>query len=280
MICTTEKVFGFPRTPKDTKDSSKQDWGMEKAPISTSMQMYSRVTGSVARLTVMGFLMVWKLFMKVSGKTVCPMVRESTSSMTPRSMKVSLWMENLTEGENIPINFCATKGCSKRACSTEKEWSFTSPVKLLKVSSIKTLCIKAYTSTSTATYMKANFKTMKNQAKVSIHLLTATFTKEPSKKASAVVTVWWPLPIATLMKDTGKQEWNMERVGIPGLIRLCMRVVSGWTKDKEKEKSSILMPAGMKGTGEMIREKARECSFRTILLSGFSTDILELFILL
>ena len=56
-----------------------------------------------------------------------------------------------------------------------------------------------------------------------------------------------------------------------------MRVVSGWIKDKDKEKFSILMPVGMKGTGRTISEKGRECSFRTIPLSVFSIDILLTF---
>ncbi len=51
-----------------------------------------------------------------------------------------------------------------------------------------------------------------------------------------------------------------------------MKVVFGWTRDKEKEKFSIQMPVGMKGTGETISAKDKECSFRTTLLSGFSTD--------
>jgi hypothetical protein len=79
------------------------------------------------------------------------------------------------------------------------------------------------------------------------------------------------------MKVTGKQEWSMERGDIHGPTRLYMRVVFGLTKDKVKGKFSIQMPVGMKGTGETIKEKVRECSFKTILLSGFSIHIFYYF---
>lgn len=58
-----------------------------------------------------------------------------------------------------------------------------------------------------------------------------------------------------------------------------MKVVFGWTRDKEKEKFSTRMPVGMKGTGETISAKDKECSFRTMLLSGFSIDFFLTFIL-
>ena len=61
----------------------------------------------------------------------------------------------------------------------------------------------------------------------------------------------------------------MERGDIHGPIRLYMRVVFGLIKNKVKGKFSIQMQVGIKDTGETIKEKVRECSFKTILLSGF-----------
>ena len=50
-----------------------------------------------------------------------------------------------------------------------------------------------------------------------------------------------------------------------GRIRLCMRVVFGWIREKGKEKYSILMRVGMKGTGEMTREKVKGCCLKIML---------------
>ncbi len=65
-----------------------------------------------------------------------------------------------------------------------------------------------------------------------------------------------------------------------GQIRSFMKAVFGWTRDKEKEKFSTRMPVDMKGTGETISAKDKECSFRTTLLSGFSIDFFKLSFLL
>lgn len=74
------------------------------------------------------------------------------------------------------------------------------------------------------------------------------------------------------MKATGRQEWNMDKVDIFGLIKLFMKEVFGLTKDKVKEKFNIKLTADMKDTGEMIREKVRVCFLKIIQLSELSID--------
>ncbi len=51
-------------------------------------------------------------------------------------------MENLMEEENSPIKSFVMKESFKKECSTEREWSFTNPDKLLKEFSNKIVFIK------------------------------------------------------------------------------------------------------------------------------------------
>lgn len=182
-------------------------------------------------------------------------------------------MASLMEGESTQTNYCVTKGCSKRVCSMDKAWYSTSPDKPTRAFSNKTFFIMVCTNMPMVTFMKENSKTTKNQEKVNTHLQMVISTKVLLRRASAVVMAWWLLPIGTHMKGSGRQGWNMVKEGILGRIRLFMKAVSGWIRDKERGRFSIPMPVGTRGTGEMISDKVRECFLRTILQLGFSIDI-------
>jgi hypothetical protein len=146
------------------------------------MEIFSRETGPVIALTDMEYWMVLKPCMKGNGKMIFPMERVSISSMILQSMKGSFRMENLMEGESLPINSSATKESFKKECFKVREWFSTSRVRFLRESLSKTVCFKEFTNTQTETFMRGNMRITKNQEKVSIYLQTVTVTREVSRK--------------------------------------------------------------------------------------------------
>lgn len=121
MTNTTERVSGYLRTPKDTRDSSRLVKDMVKELITILMQMFSKVIGPMVRSMVMVFLMELKPFTKDNGKMACLMAKASINLMIPQNMKASFSMENLTVEASLITTFCVTKGSSNKACFTEKE---------------------------------------------------------------------------------------------------------------------------------------------------------------
>jgi len=85
------------------------------------MEISSRVNGAAVTLTVMESWMAIKLTIKANGKTDYPMAWGSTSSITPRNIKVCSTTVYRMEEESSQTNCFAMRETSVRVCFTGKE---------------------------------------------------------------------------------------------------------------------------------------------------------------